>query len=111
MPTRPAPPADLPAYLAEGIPKQSDATLRELRAWLDRLLEYRGAVAADEITVEADEALQRVDETDDGTVVIKKVSCGKPTCKCQEGALHGPYKYVRRTGEGLSWDYRGPARA
>ncbi|MFA9427018.1 hypothetical protein [Natronorubrum sp. A-ect3] len=41
--------------------------------------------------------------------MIKKVSCGKDNCKCQRGELHSPYNYVvRRKGDSLKWDYKGP---
>lgn len=111
MPTHPEPPDELPKYLTEGVPKQNDETLRALQTWIDDLLTYRQEVAADEIEVDASEEIETVEETSSGTTVIKKVSCGKETCKCQRGDLHGPYKYVvRRKGDGLDWDYRGPVR-
>lgn len=109
MVDRPTPPESLPQYLAEGVPKQDDATLEDLRRYVDELLEYRQEIAAEEIEVDEGEEIQDVEETGDGTVVIKKVSCGKENCKCQRGELHGPYKYVvRRKGDSLEWDYRGP---
>lgn len=109
MPTRPSPPDSLPKYLAEGVPKQDDTTLQELTTWIDDLLTYRQEVAADEITADEDESIETVEQSSDGTVVIKKVTCGKDGCKCQSGELHGPYKYVvKRQGGDLNWDYRGP---
>lgn len=45
-----------------------------------------------------------VEESSRGTVVTKKVSCGKDNCKCPRGELHGPYKYiVHRQGNSLEW--------
>lgn len=109
MPTRPSAPDSLPQYLAEGIPKQDDADLCALQDWLDELLEYRQDVAAEEIDAAVGESIEAVEESSGGTVVIKKVSCGKDNCKCQRGELHGPYKYVvRRQGDSLEWDYEGP---
>jgi len=109
MVQQPIPPDGLPQYLAEGVPKQDDDTLRELQEWIHELLDYRQDVAADEIEVDEGEQIQDVQESSSGTVVIKKVSCGKENCKCQRGELHGPYKYVvRRKGGKLEWDYRGP---
>lgn len=109
MDTRPSPPNGLPKYLTEGVPKQDGDTLRALQEWIDELLEYREDVAVDEIEADNGEEIQDVQESSGGTVVIKKVSCGKENCKCQRGELHGPYKYVvRRKGDGLEWDYRGP---
>lgn len=111
MSPQPTPPDGLPKYLAKGVPKQDDETLRALQTWIDDLLTYRQDVAADEIKVDADEEIETVEETSSGTVVIKKVDCGKENCKCQRGELHGPYKYVvRRKGETLDWEYKGPVR-
>ena len=108
MPTRPPPPESLPTYLAEGVPKQDDEDLRALQSWIDDLLEYRQDVAAEDIDAGDGESIEAVEDSTEGTVVIKKVSCGKDNCKCQSGELHGPYKYVvRRQGDGLDWEYKG----
>lgn len=109
MPTRPPAPEGLPQYLAEGVPKQDDTDLRALQDWIDDLLEYRQDIAAEDIDAGKSELIEAVEESSGGTVVIKKVSCGKDNCKCQSGALHGPYKYiVRRQGDSLDWEYKGP---
>lgn len=109
MPSRPAPPDSLPQYLADGIPKQSDDRLEEICDWIDDLLTYRENVSPEEIEASDGEAITSVEDADGGTVVIKKVSCGKNNCKCHRGELHGPYKYVvRRQGECLEWEYKGP---
>jgi hypothetical protein len=109
MLTRPTAPESLPQYLAEGVPKQDDENLHALQDWIDDLLEYRQDVAAEDIDVSEGESIEAVEESSSGTVVIKKVSCGKDNCKCQSGELHGPYKYVvRRQGNSLDWDYKGP---
>ena len=109
MPTRPPAPEGLSQYLAEGVPKQDDTDLRALQDWIDDLLEYRQDVAAEDIDAGEGESIEAVEESGGGTVVIKKVSCGKDNCKCQSGALHGPYKYVvRRQGDSLDWEYKGP---
>lgn len=109
MVKRPSPPDGLPQYLAEGVPKQDDDTLRALQEWIDELLASRQDVPAEDIDADDGESIQAVEESSDGTVVIKKVSCGKDNCKCQRGELHGPYKYVvRRKGDRLEWDYRAP---
>ena len=103
MAIRPPAPDSLPQYLTEGVPKQDDADIRALQDWIDDLLEYRQDVAAEGESVEA------VEESSGGTVVIKKVSCGKDNCKRQSGELHGPYKYIiRRQGDSLDWDYKRP---
>lgn len=109
MVTQPPAPDSLPQYLTDGVPKQNDENLHVLQEWIDDLLAYRQDVVAEEIDVDDGESIQAVEESSDGTVVIKKVSCGKDNCKCQSGQLHGPYKYVvQRKGDSLNWDYRGP---
>ncbi|WP_345779374.1 DUF6788 family protein [Natrinema sp. SYSU A 869] len=109
MTSQPEPPDSLPKYIADSVPKQNDATLRALGNWVDELLAYRQDVDAEEIITGGSKSIETIEESSDGTVVIKKVSCGKENCKCQRGQLHGPYKYiVRRKGEKLDWDYRGP---
>ena len=108
MPTRPPAPDSLPQYLAEGVPKQDNGDLRALSDWIDDLLEYRQDVAPEDLDTNVGESIEAVDTTSEGTVVIKKVSCGKDNCKCQSGELHGPYKYlVRRQGDSLDWEYKG----
>jgi hypothetical protein len=109
MAQQPRPPDELPQYLAEGVPKQDDDTLRALQEWIDELLAYRENVTAEDIDAADGESIQAVEKSSDGTVVIKRVTCGKDNCKCQRGELHGPYKYVvRRQGDRLEWNYKGP---
>jgi len=109
MTTRPSAPSSLPQCIAECVPKQDGEDLRALQNWIDELLAYRQDVAAEDIDVDEDESVETIEESSGGTVVIKKVSCGKDNCKCQRGQLHGPYKYiVRRQGDSLEWDYKGP---
>jgi len=102
---QPQPPERLPKYLAEGVPKQDDSTLRELEEWIDELIEYRADISADEIEVAEEERLEAVDDTGETTTVIKKVPCGKESCST---CPHGPYRYeVYRDGGSLVWDYKG----
>jgi len=35
-----------------------------------------------------------------GSVVMEKVCCGKPGCRCQSGSLHGPYPYLHYYSSG-----------
>lgn len=106
MADRPTPPESLPQYLAEGVPHQDDATLQELQAWIDELLEHRQEIAIEDIEPAADEAIEQVEETRKGARVVKRVSCGKETCST---CPHGPYAYrVYREGEQVVWDYQGP---
>jgi len=56
--------------------------------------------------IDAGEQIVDVDDAEGGTVVIKKVPCGKDCGGCP----HGPYKYVvRRERDSLEWEYKGPA--
>ena len=107
---RPSPPISLSKYLAEGIPKQNVETLRDVRKYVDVLIEYR------EQPVEADElpdSAQPVDRDNNGmgTIVKEKVKCGDETCKCASGNLddiHGPYLYrYYREGGKLTSEYLG----
>jgi hypothetical protein len=94
--------------LADGIPKQSDDRLEDIRDWIDALLAYREDISPEDIEASDGEAIESVEDADGGSVVIKKVSCGKNNCKCQRGDLHGPYRYVvRRHGDSLQWEYKG----
>lgn len=109
MSSQPPAPDSLPQYLAEGVPKQTDADLRALQDWIDELLTSRHNIDTEEIDVDEGESIEAVEESSEGTVVIKKLSCGKKNCKCHTGELHGPYKYVvTRQGNSLDWDYKGP---
>ena len=102
---QPQSPESLPKYIAEGVPKQDDTTLRELQSWIDELIEYRNEISPEEIEVSDDESLEEVDASGETTTVIKKVSCGKDGCST---CPHGPYRYeVHREGGSLVWDYEG----
>lgn len=35
-----------------------------------------------------------------GSVVMEKICCGKPGCRCHNGALHGPYSYLHYYSNG-----------
>ena len=59
---QPPPPERLPKYLAEGVPKQDNSTLRDLQAWIDELIEYRSDISANEIEVAEEERLEAVDD-------------------------------------------------
>lgn len=34
-----------------------------------------------------------------GTLVMKYVKCGRPSCECQKGKLHGMYAYIKTKNE------------
>lgn len=60
MADQPSPPDSLPDYLADGVPKQDDATLTALQAWIDELLEYHQEMAIDEIEVAEGEEIEQL---------------------------------------------------
>ena len=105
----PSPPEKAPQYLVDGIPKQDAETLTELQSWIDELLVYRSSITDEDIEADAEETIEDIEETDDGTIVIKKVPCGKESCTT---CPHGPYKYtVQRREGGLDWTYQGPTES
>lgn len=99
---QPEAPDSLPKYLSEGIPKQDVETLLETAEYVDELIEWM----TEPVEVEADdgEEVVEVEESSKGSIVIKKVPCGKDCGGCP----HGPYKYrVYRQGDDVVWDYKG----
>ena len=108
--TQPKPPASLPKYLAEGLPKQDADTLRDAREYVDALIEYREQPVEPDELPDSAEPVDR-DDGGKGTVVKEKVKCGDETCKCASGDpadMHGPYlyRYYREGGE-LTSEYLG----
>jgi hypothetical protein len=88
---KPNAPTSLPKYLAEGMAKQDDDTLRDVIEYAETLLEARAQVEP-EIPETAD-VIEEPDDSTGGTLVKEKVKCGKSGCKCADGDLHGPYLY------------------
>lgn len=114
-PTEPTPDDSIAAYIVNGIDRQDAETLDAIEQYARERREYEEAKEAaeiedDEVKEEVDDEEEIVDteDTDGGTVVIKKVPCGK---NC-DGCPHGPYKYVvTREGDSLNWEYIGPVDA
>ena len=45
-----------------------------------------------------------------GAVIAERKRCGKPSCRCARGELHGPYFYLyRRLGGRLTKTYLRPS--
>lgn len=102
----PPPPASLPKYLAEGIPKQDTDTLQDTREYIDALLEYRAQDIAAHDLPEGANPMSTSDGK--GTIVLEKVRCGDDSCKCASGELHGPYLYRYHREQGtLKSEYLG----
>lgn len=109
--TDPSAPDSLPKYMVEGVPKQSDETLRDLQNWIDQILDYRANISEEDIEADEGEQIEDVKKTSSGTVVIKRVSCGKDSCSNCPNPGHGPYKYIVKRQDGkLNWDYKGPVQ-
>jgi hypothetical protein len=108
-PAEPLPPEAIPNYIVDGIDRQDQSTLHAIEEYARQRREYLAALEQqaldeEELTDEG-EQLVDVEDEDSGTVVIKKVPCGKDC----NGCPHGPYKYVvSREGSSLNWEYRGP---
>lgn len=105
---RPTAPDSAPKYLADGIPKQDDATLRELQTWIDELLDHRQQeVAPDDLPDDAEPVENDADGK--GIVVEERVKCGSD-CTCNDGNGHGPYRYRYFYEDGsLTSEYVGKA--
>lgn len=108
----PTAPQSLPKYLAEGIPKQDDETLEDIREYVTDLLEYRDqAVASEDLPDDANPVEDTPDdstESQDGTIVEQTVTCGDESCHCADGEPHGPYLYRYYYADGtLNSEYLG----
>mgnify|MGYP000162150059 CR=1 FL=1 len=105
---QPAPPKSLPKYVREGVERQDTDTLQELAEWAEELAEWknREVKPADiEEELVSDEQLEDIETpSSGGTIVEKKIPCGKDCGGCP----HGPYRYeVHREGDSLKWEYKG----
>lgn len=106
QPTEPTRPASIPNYIGDGLDRQDADTLREIAeycldraAWLERDVEP-------EDVVDEDEELVDVEDGEKGTIVLKKIPCGKDC----NGCPHGPYKYRGyRDGDTVKTEYLGRA--
>ena len=97
----PEPPNSLPNYIADGLPKQGNDTLRDARDYIEELLERRSQpVDESELPDEAEPV--NADRSGKGTVVQEYVKCGDESCRCMSGGeKHGPYlyRYYRADGK------------
>lgn len=103
----PTAPESLPNYLADGLPKQNDETLEDVRDYVDELLEERRrSVAVDELPDGA-EPIEDDEQSEEGTLVKERVKCGS-SCTCNNGNGHGPYLYLYKRVDGkLTSEYVG----
>jgi hypothetical protein len=109
----PKAPDSLPNYLAEGIPKQSDSTLKDLEQYVSELREYRDKEVSDDDLPESAEQVEDDDTSSEGTLVKEYVTCGDENCGCMDGGdKHGPYlyRYFYKNGS-LTSEYVGKAES
>ncbi|ELZ26526.1 hypothetical protein C475_08872 [Halosimplex carlsbadense 2-9-1] len=98
----------IPQYILDGLDRQDVRSLEAIIQYSRERIEELQAEINEEELADDDEEVVDVDvEASPGwTRVVKKVPCGKDCGGCP----HGPYVYmVKRTGDGLTWDYRGRA--
>ncbi len=124
----PSAPESLPKYLAEGLPKQDDATLADVREYVEALLAHRDrAVDPEELPddaepFEGDEVPAGVDpeliasyreahpDRTGGHFALERVRCGAD-CTHNDGRGHGPYVYHYHYADGrLQSEYVGKPR-
>lgn len=105
----PTAPDSLPNYLADGLPKQDDATLQDVRQYVTELLDHRQQeVDPDDLPADTEPADVDTDGSK-GTVVKETVKCGDESCACMNGGdKHGPYLYRYYYADGkLQSEYIG----
>lgn len=104
----PSPPDEVAQYILDALDRQDPFTLRVIGEYAHKLATHRERVPKEvaESHVAEDETLTGVMQAHSGTIVTKKVPCGKDSCtKCP----HGPYKYrVYRDGNSYTTEYLGP---
>lgn len=110
MTDAPTAPDSLPNYIADGLPKQNDATLRDVQEYIQELLDHRSRPVE---TGELPDDVEPVEPENGGkgTVVEEHVKCGDESCTCMSGGKkHGPYLYrYYRSGGSLKSEYIGKA--
>lgn len=80
---------------------------RSLSQWLTTTIQEQEQSLAKLEALPPKPGREVVDKQLVGTVIyqLEAVRCGKPTCKCAKGELHGPYWYAyqRQEGKLKSW--------
>lgn len=102
----------MPKYLAEGLPKQDDDTLREVEEYIDELIVEREQRRKESVTEdELPDAAHLVETGSSGTVYLEHRTCGDGSCSCMNGgAKRGPYKYrAYRDDDTVRREYLGKA--
>ena len=109
MRSEPTAPDVIPEYIVTGIDRQGRETLEAIEKYARQRREYLETIEQrdldEEDLAESDEELLDVEESGGGTVVIKKVPCGRDCGGCP------PWTYknvVPREGGGVNWGCKGP---
>lgn len=79
--------------IKKNLPELSLSELRQVKIWLEKYIDK----AEDKINISGPEPEANVIEEiekNGKTYRLQHIRCGKETCKCAEGALHGPYWYA-----------------
>ncbi|MFC6907161.1 DUF6788 family protein [Halalkalicoccus tibetensis] len=108
----PTAPPSLPNYLAEGLPKQDDESLRDASEYIDKLLAAREERRQEPVTEdELPDETQLLENESGGAVYLEYRTCGDESCSCMSGGgEHGPYKYrAYRDGDTVRRKYLGKA--
>lgn len=97
-------PETVPNYVADGLERQDSETLRDIQDYVAELIEWQQREVEPEEVADDDEEIVGVEEHERGTVVSKKVPCGKDC----DGCPHGPYEYLAyRDGGTVKTEYLG----
>jgi len=100
----PTPPEEVPNYVVDGLRRQDEETLRLIREYVDELMERQQREVEPKEVADEDEEVVGVEEHERGTVVEKRVPCGKDCGGCP----HGPYRYLAyREGSKVKTEYLG----
>jgi hypothetical protein len=106
-------PASLPAYLADGLPKQDRETLDDIHEYVEALIEHKEQLDDQPITDEdlPDNAETVDDNGPKGAVMREFRTCGDESCHCMNGGeKHGPYNYrIWREDNNVKKAYVGKA--
>lgn len=89
------------AYVLHVLERLPLAELRVLDGWIHERL-----AALEQAAIPMRANREAIEEVRQGAVTYRRerVRCGKPSCKCAAGALHGPYWYAysRKNGRLVS---------
>ncbi|MFC6906785.1 hypothetical protein [Halalkalicoccus tibetensis] len=108
----PTAPSSLPDYLADGLPKQDNETLREVEEYVDKLLAAREQRRGEPVTEdELPEEARVLENESSGAVYLKYHTCDNESCSCMSsGEKPGLYKYRAYRDEDPVWrEYLGKA--